>query len=565
MNRKHLTKLTAIILILALCVSIFPIAAMADSAEKPYKAVFFGDSMAQGYMLEDYSNSCGGIGSAISEQAYPKQMTKWLEEKLGTEVQSKYFTVQGMRQNELYAMLEPEALDTMDFYTHKFVGHYTDHFNDWFIKQGMDPEYGITAADTPASAFGRAIEEADLVVLDMGMNYIGNYLIRRLGTVFAEADGEVSAEYSNHYTELIGMFDKSMAASLEELRLSLVKLLRQYHAEKIDVIVDAMLYAYGSYMIYFDKCIDEVTELNKAADIIVVSSFSCFPGINIDIDGRTFPMGTIFGMLYNALNVYAAAVSPHRHEYKLADCYSGGMETFIDAIDKGSYSPSVVNFILDNVYNMESEGLFAGYADEGISCFADILVEDVKAACGSDAAAEVAALLGDCQDVSAQRSLILDAYNNAEGEAMTALKGAFCEILRAHTEAMSGRLVNFSGLFGKPDAGAVAALRDISSAGADDKVSLATHIISCNKFVAMHPSPAGCATKLEYMKAAYESGLDAQGVAVNNLTRSAAGFAANTARYLTDNAFRLINSVLKSLFDIGSSVLRTYIAQITGA
>ena len=31
MNRKHLTKLTAIILILALSVSIFPMAAMADS------------------------------------------------------------------------------------------------------------------------------------------------------------------------------------------------------------------------------------------------------------------------------------------------------------------------------------------------------------------------------------------------------------------------------------------------------------------------------------------------------------------------------------------------------
>ena len=371
--KKHLRSALALLLVASLAFSMLAMASFAGGVN-PYNLLVVGDSTAQGYMLSDYDGGNAAIGDHSSPSALPHQMKLYLEEKLGREVDLYNYCSTGWRPNEFYAVMEPGFKD----YDGYCVEHIDDRDSEVFAelyelyKDGQEAGkfQSVFNYSDIYKCFNQAVTDADLIVYDLGMNNFGTYLCWRLMDLIDNGFEGNSPKWDDDYTDLIALSSPEAAKSIGDTRNFLYEKLGELLGSDNEQIVkiakqaiNMFLYCYGSYIVYFEKGIDKIYELNDDVQLIVVGMYNGMAGLTAQVGDIALPFGDIMGALYTSMNLYVTGVNAHCHQYKYADL-SGGIEIFMDEISSGSMTEATAKVLLSD--GSSKEALKSGAPEERI-------------------------------------------------------------------------------------------------------------------------------------------------------------------------------------------------------
>lgn len=323
--KRALRSIISVVLVLALCVSTLSVVAF---AEDPIVYLALGDSTAQGYLLPDYQDGCSGLQFPENETySYPYMFRDYLKKTEKREVTMYQYTIQGMRPNELYAILDPNgARDTADAFCDQHIGWYKDAFDKRMGKTNL------------TQAYADAIVDADIITYDLSMNNFGTYFTDRLRTFLGDPD-QYKDFYADYFEEKIAPQMEPGAAQLVlSLKNGLIGLLTDAlessdptTAAMANELIEAALYSYGSFALYFDKTVEIIYGINPDAELIVFGTYNAMRGLNAVIGENKIDFGVAMQLVYNAINSYITSISPRCSTYKYVDL-TGGVETYIDEI-----------------------------------------------------------------------------------------------------------------------------------------------------------------------------------------------------------------------------------------
>lgn len=317
MNRTF-KKAISFILAVVLCFGMLPAAAFAETDTLTYVAL--GDSMSQGYMFTDYNENpeghfCGWEGT--SERSYIKKFLNDLKTDNGGNVDFIDLTIQGLQPDEVYAFLKPETFDfdSMTKGARKHIGWWT---GDYETDEEQGPQYLFETFDAMSDYYIDSIKKADIITYDIGMNYFGTYLNDIRG------EDEV-------FTKLLP--DNIYTKQVESIRSEISDMLGRNGMEALGSKMDGILYAYVSYMVYTDKCISAIKELNPDAEIILVPLANPHKDLNVEINGVKISFSAIIDLMLESLNNYIEYWSPNRDQYTIAHL-NGPVTSFADELYK---------------------------------------------------------------------------------------------------------------------------------------------------------------------------------------------------------------------------------------
>lgn len=335
---KFLKKSLALVLTLALCLGLFASFAYAEDDSFSYLAI--GDSTAQGYFTEGFTDANSGIDRYSSPNSYPFLLHSYLERTLGKDVNFYQYTLRGIRPNELYAILAPEeAAATMDGSAKYHVGTYVDAFKNVYDGDiyEMYPE---------------AVRNADLITYDIGLNNVGLYLANRFMAIMNNDPGMFEGDsISMIYSQL----DPISAATCDNLRNTvsgMIKSVLKDNSELVENFLDLLVYSYASFVLYYDKTIDIIYKENPDVEMIVFGMCNYLDGMvfTYDVNGTvlTLDFGEIMQTVYNAMNTHITGGNKYAYRYKYVDM-SGGVENIIKEIASGKPTETTRNYIIDDL------------------------------------------------------------------------------------------------------------------------------------------------------------------------------------------------------------------------
>lgn len=469
----------AFLLALVLCFSLVSTFAFAKEEAPHYKYLAIGDSTAQGYEIPGYKDDGGGAllpvynedGSEYEINAYPYLMYHYLKYILGKNMDRGDFyqyTLQGMRTNELYAVLDPEgAKGTMDDFCKQRTG--------WYDNLQFGPKMGTTAT----AAFTEAIKVADFISFDLGMNSYGNYLIDRVLSILNNSeDNWDSKDFTKDTFDVIyNQLDNPTKLVCQNLDKALKDALADLLAENEELqsmansIIQMTLYSFASHCLYFAKDMDIIYKLNPDVDMVVMSMFNGWPNTKfvLDIDGKTISVdfGGILQTIFDAMDMYATSINKHANQYKFADCE--GTETYLMDIANGISDSTWENLVTHNQIPTWDAN------------FADIGVVNVN-----------------------------DPDSVANFKANIAKVAAFTDLdIKGVQGVLDGSL---------KDADPTKPFYDFDNSTAAEKTGAAVYIIKLCRGFGTHPSEQGCRDKFNALRKAYDSPLKASAWAIKNNT-----------------------------------------------
>jgi len=339
--------------------------------------VSLGASNVNGYGMFGYGEEYMYEYPLLKEQAnifgykrntpgsYPVLVKEHLEE-LGHTVNLSQMAISSMRAEEVRFLLDDSYKG--DAYTDwRFIdvpGYNNRNSQNWFygagrlewIAQGKAGEpTPEQAVETLKEAYRKAIREADLITLDIGINNFGVYASNQI--------------VSNMYENDLNTIDPEVAAKYAEGKAYVLDLLTDMNvdiysimpAEQLDHMVDSMAYALVGFCLSFDAVMEQIRALNPDAQITVVSIQNLMYGLKATLPGldAEIPFGELFGSLINAANVYTATLSPYCEEYNYADVRKGGrVEFFSDELLGYNGDPSTLGRDMKDCFDIYDNDLY---------------------------------------------------------------------------------------------------------------------------------------------------------------------------------------------------------------
>jgi len=347
----------ALLLALCLVVGFFPTAAFAveikdGNDDGVINYVSFGASNVNGFGVEGYIdlggksiddilaefNAGGNPLAAINvyglqrmpKESYPYMFAEALNEAVGGTVDSNLeANYDGNAAKEPFSKVKVDQMgissmrmEELGFLLGTFAG---DSYTDWrFYDTDGDGKSGNWfgqayggSLEALQAEYIRAIKEADVITMDMGMNNFGVYISHQVG--------------DPSYDETLEDIDPELAAEFEKAKEYVGELVVEYASKAalllkdVSSLVDALAYAVVGYCHNFDKIMEKIYELNPDVNVVVVSIQNLMTDMYMDIPGvGKLPLGDIFGAVIDVANLHTAAGSPYCDRYVYADVRKEG-------------------------------------------------------------------------------------------------------------------------------------------------------------------------------------------------------------------------------------------------
>ena len=237
-------------------------------------------------------------------------------ESRGYSVTVDQLAISSMRVEELRILLD-ESYNTFDEYSMwRFIGP-----GKWFDNAG--------GLDVLRAEYKEAVENADLITVDIGVNNFGVYLSNQLSLGGTKYDDDLS------------LIDPELGEVYDNAKAYVYELIAEYAGEyapavaELEFVVDAMAYAYAGFCVNYDVVMEKIYELNPDATVVAVSIQNLMEGLEAIIPGvsEPIPFGDLFGALVDAANLYIAVGSPYCDDYLFADVSEDGrVEFFLDQL-----------------------------------------------------------------------------------------------------------------------------------------------------------------------------------------------------------------------------------------
>ena len=213
-------------------------------------------------------------------------------------------------------------------------------------------------------ATAAAVENADLITIDMGINNFGVYMSMQTGAspdfdeTVTNVDPEIGAQY-----EVAKSYVRAMIAEkMPELGAVV---------EANETLIDSLAYALVGYCHSFDVVMEKIRALNPDATVVVATIQNLLTGLSMEFNGQDVPVGDLFSLVINAANTYTAVLSPYCEDYYYANVSEEGrVEFFVDQImayggDSEFIDPDFIDCynVYDNDLKAEEQitGMVAGY------------------------------------------------------------------------------------------------------------------------------------------------------------------------------------------------------------
>jgi len=297
--------------------------------------------------------------------SYPVLVKEYLEGK-GHTVNLSQLAISSMRAEEVRFLLDDSY--TGDAYTDwRFCdvpGYTNRNSQNWFYLAGKLEWEAQGNTGTPTQeqavaalkeAYRKAISEADLITVDIGINNFGVYASNQI----------VSKMYENDLNtidpELAAIYAEGKAYVMSVLEEMAGDLLTVMPVDALNHMADTMAYALVGFCLSFDAVMEQIRALNPDATVTVVSIQNLMYGLKAQMPGfeSELPFGDIFGALINAANVYTATVSEYSDTYTYADVRKNGrVEFFSDELLGYNGDPSTLGQDMKDCFDVYDNDLY---------------------------------------------------------------------------------------------------------------------------------------------------------------------------------------------------------------
>lgn len=340
--------------------------AKSDKPELNYVAI--GSSTANGYGFDGYDKTAQmGFGASVDWREkevvpYTVQFVKELQNNYNVNVKFSNLCIEGMRTNELRALLDESY--RVKFYkpeTKDGDASMTQHLN-WWIDGAILCNKTTDSITSLTNLFEEKLKKADVITLDVCENNFGTYLANRLIAVMNYNDKNMGltiyGSYDNtgngysldgdmkqvngsmgYYNQSINDFDeipanvKKIASKANETALSLLGAYNSQLANNktIELLVDSLEYCAMASCINLSADIDKIYELNDDAKIVVFGITNPLKNTWISLEEGKEPIniGDLTQIYVDAVNTYIRALDKNSNKYMFANCTE--CETFYEA------------------------------------------------------------------------------------------------------------------------------------------------------------------------------------------------------------------------------------------
>lgn len=284
--------------------------------EGPITYVSLGDSMVNGFGMTDYYESNGqdnSYGFLVDVDAsYPHKLTDYFKGIYGDYgVTHLPLAVSGMRTTELRAMLDSS-----------FPG---DNYTDYIFYDSASPIHDVFAKIPDGYTKDinglRAYMNDSLSAADI-VTYQYHYDFGR--TLSETMLGLIGAGGSAPPLDFSLFVDEEDLAKIEGLKEQMYDLLAESMASKgidpaeyeslmgfVESIVEAFAYVVIGYCDNFDANMQMMLELNPDMRIITVDCYNTFVGMDLIYDGKSIPLGELYGLVVDTVNMYTKYFSEY--------------------------------------------------------------------------------------------------------------------------------------------------------------------------------------------------------------------------------------------------------------
>ena len=198
-----------------------------------------------------------------------------------------------------------------------------------------------------------AVEESDLITIDVGMNSFGTYMLNLLagGKIFTSDLSTIDPEFAELYnkvkTYVLAAVDRIMEGKLSPALLS--------------GFADTLSYAVVGYCASMDAIMEKIYSIKPDADVIVVGIQSIMSGLDLVLPGldMKLPLGEIFDYVVNSANLYMTSLSPYADKYLYANASENSHTTFfMDEISDYNGDPASLGINMKDCLDVYDDNLF---------------------------------------------------------------------------------------------------------------------------------------------------------------------------------------------------------------
>ncbi|MBQ9832741.1 MAG: S-layer homology domain-containing protein [Clostridia bacterium] len=286
--KKTLQRITSLLVVAVMLMSAVPSFALFETCNY----VSLGDSVVNGYGLDDYSSSTRGYKQKVRE-AYPYLVAQ----ELNADLEQMAFS--GFRAEELHYVLD-EDYKGDDYLYRCFYG------DPLFERCGG----GI---EKMRREYKEAITNADYITLQIGSNNFGTYLQMQLTRYMAGEEtfkfdrddyenGTISPEYSAAEKSVKDYLNQAMDA-----------------VGLVDFMLKCLRYTYAGFIQNYDEVIEHIYELNPDVNLVVVGMYNLFDGVYLT--NNMVDLGSVVGAFLNLVNKHMRDKSPRADEYTYVDAF----------------------------------------------------------------------------------------------------------------------------------------------------------------------------------------------------------------------------------------------------
>lgn len=405
MKHKNYFLRTCISFILVLCLTLgnIPFSAFAASERSStgvrdvnndgkISYVSFGESVTNGYGMEGYRYADGtNVFGFLREpdDCYPVLIREYLEDQ-GYTVDLKQMAVSAYRMDELHWLLcdcyEPDEYhhSRYDGWNASIVSRMLTqddgraYLSEYIAQYGSDSAV-INNADSILSAeYRKAVEEADLITIDMGTNNFGTFMTSTIQYILGLSDIPVTVDFSVYVDENTAA---SLDAMMEQMAANMAGASDGQAYTLILTLGRCLLYGYLGFTHHYDAALDAIYELNPEVQIVVVDVYSMISGVDLEGEalGEGLDLDQLYGLFIDLANYYTRDLSPYAHKVTHANL-DDNPELFVDyykdypndAYPDNQYLHSSAERLM-NEFIMEMMGYDPDYPEEREQFNEDVL------------------------------------------------------------------------------------------------------------------------------------------------------------------------------------------------
>lgn len=283
----------------------------ADSEKKEIIYVSLGDSMVNGYGMQEYypndtDNYYGFLAQlkdGETNYVYPFMLVDYLEEQ-GYDVDYRQIAVSGMRTMDLWGLLDEE-----------FQKKYAEvDLNNliWEDQAQAGASKNLPAGYTNDLAGVRkytfeSIAAADLITYQYHYDF-SRTLSQLMDKLFA----------GQEYNPNMAMFmDPFMTEGIKEIEAKVAELIKSLIGDDpmyplmANGLINGICFSVAMYCVSFDNNIRIIHDLNPDVKIVVLDSYNSMGDLTLNLNGIRVPLGLIYDGVLEYCNIYTKYVSPY--------------------------------------------------------------------------------------------------------------------------------------------------------------------------------------------------------------------------------------------------------------